>query len=124
MPKPCGWLQKKIPRTGAALIVFFALLLFLFLPEGRVLPRTTEQLSSVITDIRKFLSDLQKQTASLLGHYPSAQKKILDNSAIEENLPPATRVITNIARISFSHIGGISLNTVQNFIFCSIKISV
>lgn len=107
---PTMWLvSKKIPRTGAALIIFFVMLLFLFFLGWLVLPRIIEQVSSLVTNLPQYFSDLQKQLASLLGDYPSLREKVLDNSALQDHLPSATKVIGSLGRLSFSLIGGIIL---------------
>lgn len=105
---PTMWLvSKKIPRTVAALIVFFALLLFLFLIGWLVIPRIAEQVSSLVSDLPGYLSDLKKQLANLLRDYPSVKDKLLNNS--QKDLPSSEKIVTSIGRFSFSLIGGVFL---------------
>jgi putative permease len=107
---PTMWLvSKKVPRTGAALIVFFAMMLFLFFLAWLVVPRILEQVSSLVVSLPKYVADLQRQVASLLVDYPSLREKVLDNSALNENLPSVSKVITSVGSFSYSLIGGIFL---------------
>lgn len=105
---PTMWLvSKKIPRTAAALMVFFTMLLFLFFLGWLVVPRILEQVSSLISNLPTYFNDLKGQLAVLLKDYPSLQKSLLDNGNIQDSLPSASRVATGIGRFSFSVIGGI-----------------
>jgi putative permease len=107
---PTMWLvSKKVPRTGAALIVFFAMMLFLFFLAWLVVPRILAQVSSLVVSLPKYVADLQRQVASLLVDYPSLREKVLDNSALNENLPSVSKVITSVGSFSYSLIGGIFL---------------
>jgi predicted PurR-regulated permease PerM len=107
---PTMWLvYNKVPRTGAALLVFFAMMLFLFILGWLVVPRILEQVSSLVVSLPKYVSDLQRQIASLLVDYPSLREKVLDNSALNENLPSVSKVITSVGSFSYSLIGGIFL---------------
>lgn len=101
---PTMWLvSKKVPRTGAALIVFFALLIFLFLVGWLVIPRVAEQVSSLVADLPGYFSDLKKQLARLLSDYPGVRDKLLSDSQME--LPSSGKIVTSIGRFSFSLIG-------------------
>ncbi|SHF45421.1 AI-2E family transporter [Flavisolibacter ginsengisoli] len=107
---PTMWLvSKKVSRTGAALLVFFAMMLFLFFLGWLVVPRILEQVSSLVAGLPKYVTDLQRQVASLLVDYPSLREKVLDNSALNENLPSVSKVITSVGSFSYSLIGGIFL---------------
>lgn len=104
------WLEeKKVPRTAAALIVFFAMLLFLAALGWLVIPKILEQVSVLVTNVPTYLNDLQNQLASLLQDYPSLQKKILNESQLQDNLPSATKVVTSVGKFSFSLVGGLFL---------------
>lgn len=107
---PTMWLvSKNVPRIGAALMVFFAMLLLLFFIGWLVVPRILEQVSSLITNLPEYFSDIHKQFASLLQDYPSLKEKVLDKSTLEDNLPSASKVIAGLGSFSFSLIGGIFL---------------
>lgn len=107
---PTMWLvSKKIHRTIAALIVFFAMLLFVFFLGWLVVPRILDQVSLLISNLPTYFEDIQGRLSSFLQDYPSLQKKILDNKALQDNLPPVENVLTSLGRFSFSVIGGIFL---------------
>ncbi len=105
---PTMWLvSKKIPRTVAALIVFFILLIFLFLIGWLVIPKILEQASSLVTNLPIYYQDLKSQLSNVLQDYPSLQKKLLSSSNLEDSLPSTVQLVTNIGRFSFSIVGGI-----------------
>lgn len=105
---PTMWLvSKKVPRTLAALIVFFAMLLFLFLIGWLVLPKILEQLSILVVNIPTYYQNLKGQLSSLLADYPSLQQKLLNDSGIEKELPSLAYIATNLGRFSLSLISGI-----------------
>lgn len=107
---PTMWLiSKKIPRTAAALIVFFAMLIFLFLMGWLVVPKILEQISALFTNLPTYYQDLKAELSLLLKDYPTLQEKLLDSSSLEDNLPSAVNVVTNIGLFSFSLIGIIFL---------------
>lgn len=107
---PTMWLiSKGVPRTGAALIVFFTMLLVLFLLAWLVIPRILDQLSSLIMHLPEYAASLQKQLAGLLKDYPSLQEKIMDDRELQSNLPSAQRIIIGLSRFSFSLIGVVFL---------------
>jgi len=107
---PTMWLiSKKIPRTAAALIVFFAMLIFLFLIGWLVVPKILEQISTLFTNLPTYYQDLKTELSLLLKDYPTLQEKLLSSSNLEDNLPSAVNVVTNIGLFSFSLIGIIFL---------------
>lgn len=105
---PVTWLvSKKVPRTGAALLVFLVMLVFLFFIGWLVIPRILEQASSLLANLPSYYDDLKGQISSQLDGYPSLQDKLMDGSVIEDNLPSPVNVVTSIGRFSFSLIGAV-----------------
>ena len=104
---PTMWLvTKKVPRTFAAIIVFFVMLLFLFFMGWLIIPRMLEEGSTLLSNIPNYISDLRHQLSSMLSDYPSLQQKLLGKEAIKDNLPEANSIIKSLGRFSFSPIGG------------------
>lgn len=105
---PTTWLvSRKVPRTFAALIVFVAMLLFLFLIGWLVIPRILEQLSLLVTNVPTYYQNLKVQLSHLLADYPSLQEKLLNGSGIAEELPSMVYIATHLGRFSMSLISGI-----------------
>lgn len=99
---PTMWLMKKrIPRTGAALIVFFCMLVFLFLIAWLVIPKIVEQLNLLLTNLPDYANSLNSKLSSAFDGYPSIQKKINSNR-LNESLPSAMSVVTRVGRFSLS----------------------
>ncbi len=108
--RPTMWLMSKnISRTFAALIVFFAMLLFLFFIAWLVIPRILSQISTLVSNLPDYYFSLKEQLNSLLKDYPQLQKKLLVNADIVNDLPSAGSLLTSVSRFSFSIIGGIFL---------------
>lgn len=102
------WLvERKVPRTGAALIIFFLMLIFLFIIGWMVIPKILEQVSTIVTNIPTYASDLQKQLATALHEYPSLQQKVMNQSLLEDNIPSTGKIITGLSQFSFSLIGSV-----------------
>lgn len=102
------WLvARKVPRTGAALIIFFLMLIFLFIIGWMVIPKILEQVSTIVTNIPTYASDLQKQLATALHEYPSLQQKVMNQSLLEDNIPSTGKIITGLSQFSFSLIGSV-----------------
>ncbi len=107
---PVMWLVKrKIPRTAAALLVFFAMLLFLGLVGYLVVPKVLEQASAVINNLPTYYADLKGQLSRLLADYPSLQDKLLSSSSLQESLPSMMQIVRNVGKYSFSIIGAVFL---------------
>ena len=105
---PTRWLMGKgLSRTASALIVFFAMLLFLFLIAWLVVPRILTQITSLVSSLPDYYLSLKEQLNSLLKDYPELQQKLMVNADITNDLPSATKVLTSVSRISFSIIGSI-----------------
>lgn len=105
---PVMWLvARKVPRTGAALIIFFLMLIFLFIIGWMVIPKILEQVSTIVTNIPTYASDLQKQLATALHEYPSLQQKVMNQSLLEDNIPSTGKIITGLSQFSFSLIGSV-----------------
>jgi predicted PurR-regulated permease PerM len=103
---PTMWLvSKKVPRTGATLLVFLSMLLVFFFVGWLILPRIMEQVTSLASDLPQYFSNLQNQLASWLKDYPSLQKVVSDNFALQDSMPSATKIIANLGRLSYSFIG-------------------
>lgn len=106
--KPTMWLvSKKIPRTLAALLVFFVMLLFLFFIAWLVVPRILEQITSLVSHLPDYYLALKEQLNSLLKDYPDLQKKLTVKGDIVNDIPSISSILTSASRISFSVIGGI-----------------
>lgn len=102
------WLvARKVPRTGAALIIFFLMLIFLFIIGWMVIPKILEQVSTIVTNIPTYATDLQKQLAAALHEYPSLQQKVMNQSLLEDNIPSTGKIITGLSQFSFSLIGSV-----------------
>jgi len=107
---PTMWLMSKnIRRPVAALIVFFAMLLFLFFIAWLVVPRILAQITTLVSNLPDYYLSLQERLNSLLKDYPELQKKLMPHSDIVNDLPSATNLLTSVSRFSFSVIGGIFL---------------
>lgn len=107
---PTMWLiSKKFPRLLAALIVFFAMLLFLFLISWLVVPKVLEQGSALVTNLPQYYQDLKTEVSHFLKDYPALQEKLLSSSSLNEGIPSTVNVVKNIGMFSFSVIGGIFL---------------
>jgi predicted PurR-regulated permease PerM len=107
---PTMWLvSKKMSRTMAALIVFFAMLLFLFFIAWLVIPRILSQITTLVSNLPDYYFSLKEQLNSLLKDYPQLQKKLMINADIVNDLPSATSLLTSASRFSFTIIGGIFL---------------
>lgn len=105
---PTMWLiSKKIPRTAAALIVFFVMLIFLFFIAWLVVPRILAQVTSLFSNLPDYYTALKQQLDLLLKNYPELQKKLMANGGIANDIPSVTSLLTSASRISFSVIGAI-----------------
>lgn len=105
---PTMWLMSKnIRRPAAALIVFFAMLLFLFFIAWLVVPRILTQITTLVSNLPDYYLALQERLNSLLKDYPELQQKLMAHSDIVNDLPSATNLLTSVSRFSFSVIGGI-----------------
>lgn len=107
---PTIWLVSKgMSRTVAALLVFFAMLLFLFFIGWLVVPKILEQLSTLVNDLPTYYQGLKTQISHQLEDYPSLQEKLLTGSAIEDSLPSVVNVLTNIGYFSYTLVEGVFL---------------
>lgn len=105
---PTMWLiSKNVRRPVAALIVFFAMLLFLFFIAWLVVPRILTQITTLVSNLPDYYLALQERLNSLLKDYPELQQKLMAHSDIVNDLPSATNLLTSVSRFSFSVIGGI-----------------
>ncbi len=100
-------MSKNIRRPVAALIVFFAMLLFLFFIGWLVIPRILTQITALISNLPDYYFALQERVNSLLKDYPQLQQKLIAHSDIVNDLPSVTNLLTSVSRFSFSVIGGI-----------------
>lgn len=104
---PTMWLMsKKIPRTGAALIVFFTVLIFISLIGWLVIPKIVEQVNSLFTNLPEYTKNLNSKLSSAFKAYPSIQEKINANG-LSGNLPSAMSVAKRVGRLSMSVITSI-----------------
>ena len=105
---PTMWLvKKKVPRTLAAIIVFFVTMVFLGFVGWLVIPRILEQVSTLVANLPGYIEGMQDNLADALADYPSLQKKVVESTSMKEILPSTRRLITSLSRFSFSLIGGI-----------------
>ena len=107
---PTMWLvSKKVPRTVAALIVFFLMLLFLVFIAWLVVPKMLEQLTTIFNNLPQYYESTRVGLASRLDEYPSLQRRVLSGSAFEEGLPSAIKLVSNVGYYSISLISSIFL---------------
>lgn len=105
---PVMWLtSKKFSRTAAALLVFLGLVVFLAGLFWLVIPRLLEQGSALINNLPDIYMDLKMQVIGLVDDYPALQKKLLDNSSLENSLPSTRRIVIGVGRFSLSLVGSI-----------------
>ena len=107
---PTMWLMSKnIKRPVAALIVFFAMLLFLFFIAWLVVPRILNQITALVSHLPDYYFALKERLNSLLKNYPQLQQKLMVNSDIINDLPSATNLLTSVSRFSFTILGSLFL---------------
>ncbi len=105
---PVMWLiSKKFSRTSAALLVFLGLVLFLAGLFWLVIPRLLEQGRALVNNLPDYYLDLKMQVVGLVDDYPALQKKLLDNSSLEDSLPSTRRIVIGVGRFSLSLVGSI-----------------
>ncbi len=111
---PVTWLQqRKVPRTLAALIVFFGVLAIFAGIGWMVLPRIVTQVRLLIANLPGYLDKLNLQVAEWLGQYGSAQ----------QNAVASTTPVTDQLSSVVSQVGVYSMGFFQNlltviFFFC------
>lgn len=99
---PTMWLMsKKIPRTGAALIVFFAMIIFLGLIGWLVIPKIIEQVNLLLSNLPEYAKNLNSKLSSAFEGYPSIQEKI-NADGLNDNLPSAMSLIKRVGSFSLS----------------------
>lgn len=107
---PVMWLvSKKVPRTGAALLVFGALLLFLFLIGRLVVPRMLVEVSTILTNLPTYFQNMQREVSVLLEAYPELQEKIVKDTTLQRILPSVGVLVARLSSFSFSAVGGVFL---------------
>ena len=107
---PTMWLvKKKVPRTIAALIVFFIMLIFLGFIGWLVVPKILEQLGTLFNNLPQYYEDLKTGLSSRLIDYPLLQKRVLSGSAFEDGMPSAMKLVSNVGYYSASVISSIFL---------------
>lgn len=105
---PTVWLEsKKLPRTAAALLVFFTMLLFLFLLGWLVVPRILEQVSTLVTNMPQYLENLKQMLSGALTDYPALQDKLTADTDVADKLPSTLILITDLGRYSLSLISSV-----------------
>ncbi len=105
---PTMWLvSKNIRRPVAALIVFFAMLLFLFFIAWLVVPRILSQVTALVSHLPDYYFALKERLNSLLKDYPQLQARLQTNVDIVNDLPSAGSILTSVSRFSISIIGSI-----------------
>jgi predicted PurR-regulated permease PerM len=107
---PTMWLvHKKIPRTLAALLIFFAMLIFVGVIGWLVVPKILEQLGILFNNLPQYYENVKTGLSSHLADYPLLQKRVLSGTAFEEGMPSVMKLATNVGQFSFSLISSFFL---------------
>lgn len=108
---PTAWLErKKIRRTIAALIVFFAFLIFLTALGWLIIPKIVYQVQLLITDLPQLVRNLNERLISWLGEDAAIKGPVPPgNGGFMDQLPSAQVIISGISRYSLSLLASILL---------------
>jgi predicted PurR-regulated permease PerM len=104
---PVTWLQaKKIPRTIAALIVFFSVLIVFGFFAWLIIPKLITQVQLLIQNLPVYIDNLSKRISNWLGHYNQIKEKLEPGSGnLSLQLPSTTAILTGIGQYSISVAG-------------------
>lgn len=108
---PTAWLERrKIRRTIAAILVFFAFLIFLGALGWLIIPKIAYQLQLLITDLPQLVRNLNQRIISWLGEEAAITNQLQPgNGGFMDKMPSAQVIITGISRYSLSLLGSILL---------------
>ena len=108
---PVIWLEKRrVPRTIAALIVFFVFLVFLTAMGWLIIPKIVYQAQLLIADLPHLLNNLNNRIVSWLGDSAALKEKMQPGEGgLAGQLPSAQVILTGISRYSISLLGSILL---------------
>ena len=108
---PTAWLEKrKVRRTLAAVIVFFAFVIFLTALGWMIIPKIVYQVQLLIADLPGLIRNLNRRIVSWLGESAPLNDVIQPGSGgITDQLPSAQVILTGLSRYSLSFLGGILL---------------
>lgn len=103
---PTMWLMsKRIPRTGAALIVFFTMLIFLVLIAWLVVPKIAEQVNLLLRELPNYIQNLSNKISGAFDGYPSIQEKLSPKNIASDSISSAASLMGRIGKFSLSIIG-------------------
>lgn len=107
--QPVTWLQKKnIHRAWASLIVFGIMLLALALLAWFIVPKISEQLSTLINSLPEYGNSISKTVGSWFANYPEVQKEIkIDADKVSQWMPSIPKTLIQVGNFSLSLLGGL-----------------
>ena len=114
---PVVWLEKrKIPRVGATLLVFAALLGVVGGLGALVVPRIAPQISGLIAQIPEYGDQLRERANTILEPYPELQKQLplrrdgsIRSDSAEQLQPLLETLATRVGNLSLSVLGALVL---------------
>ena len=110
---PVTWLQKKMSRTAAGLLVFFGMLALFALVGWMVIPKIITQLKLLIIQTPGFLENLNQRITGWIGDHGIDNSKLIPSaSSVTDQV---SGLLNNIGRYSMSLIGNIFMTI---FFFC------
>jgi len=106
---PVTWLEKKnIKRGWASFIVFGFILLALVLLAWFIVPKISEQLSTLIDNLPEYANRLSVTAGSWFSNYPEVQKEIrIDAENISEWMPSVPKTLIQVGNLSLTLLGGL-----------------
>jgi putative permease len=104
---PTTWLaDRKVPRPLAALLVFGVVLGLLGLLGWLAVPRITEQVSELASNLPTYAQNLSKQLSALFEKYPQLQKHLdFDEKSLTKELPSLPVLLQRVGQYSLSALG-------------------
>lgn len=101
---PVTWLESKhVPRVVGTLLVLVIIFALIAVLAWLVLPRLTEQVTSLVASIPDYVASLTNRISKLAGDYPSIQERLqLGGETVLKQLPSAWTVLLRIGRYSLS----------------------
>lgn len=97
--RPTVWLEQRgLKRTPAALLTFFAMLIFFIAIAWLVIPNILDQLSQLISRMPEYLGRVEDQLAKLLDDYPALQRNFNNG----EDIPVLSDILATLTRFSLS----------------------
>ena len=106
---PIAWLErKKISRGWASLIVFGLILLSLVLLAWFIVPKISEQLSALISNLPEYGNRLSVTVGSWFSDYPEVQKEIkIDAENISAWMPSVPKTLIQVGNFSLTLLGAL-----------------